>query len=82
MSQTDVTCAGSVWLQNLCFFITITDQCNGSEAFISFDVNRDRGVSPDATWLLSNGACGQQVWSGRYCDQFSGNCDVNPAPTA
>jgi hypothetical protein len=82
ISQTDVTCAGSVWLQNLCFFITITDQCNGSEAFISFDLSRDREVSPDATWLLLNGACGQQVWSGRYCDQFSGNCDFNPAPTA
>lgn len=82
MSQTDVTCAGSVRLLNLCFFITITDQCKGSEAFISFDVSRDREFSPDASWLLSNSACGQQVWSGRYCDQFSGNCDVVPAPTA
>ena len=81
VSQTDRTCVGSVWLQNTCFFIANTDQCDGSEAMISFDLSRDREVSANEGLLLSNGACGQQVWSRRYCDQLSGNCIDDPAPT-
>ena len=78
MSQTDRTCAGSVWLQNLCVFIVNTEKCDGSEAMISFDVSRE--VSANDGVLLSNGACGQQVWSGRYCNGFGG-CDPDPTPS-
>ena len=81
VSQTDRTCAGSVWLQNMCFFISSTEQCDGSKAMISFDLSRDRGVTPNDQLLLSNGACGQQVWLGRYCDGLSGNCAAEPEPS-
>lgn len=81
MSQTDSRCAGSVWLQSMCFFISNSEECNGGEAMVSFDLSSDHESRPIEGLLLSNGACGQQVWSGRYCDQVSGNCDVEPAPT-
>lgn len=89
VSQTDTPCVGSVWFLDMCFFIVNTEQCDGSEAMISFDLSRDREVLANEGMILSNGACGQQVWSGRYCDEFSGNCDgadptpseLSPAPT-
>lgn len=82
VSQIERTCAGSVWFQNTCFFILTADSCNGSEAVISFDVSRGREVAAEEGMLLSNGAYGQQVWSGRYCDQFSSNCAVDPAASS
>jgi len=89
VSQTDTPCVGSVWFLDMCFFIVNTEQCDGSEAMISFDLSRDREVLANEGMILSNGACGQQVWSRRYCDEFSGNCDgadptpseLSPAPT-
>ena len=82
VSQTDRTCVGSVWFLDMCFFIVNTEQCDGSEAMISFDLSRDREVLANEGMILSNGACGQQVWSGRYCDQLSGNCDgADPTPS-
>ena len=81
VSQIERTCAGSVWGSDICFFILTADSCNGSEAVISFDVSRGGEVAANEGYLLSNGACGQQVWSGRYCD-LSGNCAVDPAASS
>lgn len=79
-SQTDRTCAGSVWLAGTCFFVRNDEQCDGTEAMISFDLSRTREVTPNDQLLLSNGACGQEVWSGRYYDQSLGDYG-DPAPT-
>jgi hypothetical protein len=78
VSQTERTCAGSVWWQNVCYFILVSSQCSGSEEVIAFDVSRDREFSAFGDMVMSNGACGQQVWSGRYCDRYDNNCVTDP----
>ena len=78
ISQSEGTCAGSVWFRNTCFFIIKPSQCDGSDAVISFDLSRGRQYAAFEGMLLSNGACGQQVWSGNYCDFFGENCAVDP----
>ena len=73
-SQTEETCTGSVWYRNTCFFVIYTGQCNGSEEFISFDLSRNRSAFDEMGMVLSNSACGQHVWSGRYCNENGRNC--------
>lgn len=80
--ETERSCSGSVWFQNSCFHI-ITDQCNGSEAVNNFYLSVGRRYAEFEGMILSNGLCGQQMWSGDYCEEYDSNCGVDPpAPPA
>jgi hypothetical protein len=81
ISQIERTCAGSVWWQNACYFILVSSQCSGSQEVIAFDASRGREFSAFEDVVMSNGACGQQVWSGLYCDRYDNNCVTDPAAT-
>jgi hypothetical protein len=78
--ETERVCAGSVWWLGYCFHIIRPDQCDGSEAVIAFDLSlgREYAAFDSESRMLSNGICGQQVWSGSYCGDYGQNCATEP----
>jgi hypothetical protein len=71
-------CAASFWEQGSCYHvIRRNSQCNGGEAINAFDLSSNAAFD-SRDLVVSNGVCGQQVWSGKYCDVNGLNCAAPP----
>lgn len=63
VGETTRVCSSSISFYDACFRI-LSNQCNGAQADMGFDVSRSFEPASHGSMIISNGVCGQEIFSG------------------